>query len=123
MIRFLSLTLLLFLFSIAHLSAQKKEMTSASVMGSVMVSTDGESVFYNMGGPGIKFTKDKLSIGFNMLPSLRFFKDDPRPLVTPLLGAGLIIGYKRFIIGMPVYYLAAKTTWIISGGVGVKLGK
>jgi hypothetical protein len=123
MLRLLSIMILLLVFSFVKLYAQKKEVTMSSITGSMMISTDGKSIFYNMGGPGIKFTKDKLTIGFNMLPSLRFFKDDPRPLVTPLLGAGLIIGYKRFIIGMPVYYLAAKTSWIISGGIGVKLGK
>lgn len=123
MSRILLLFAFFFLMNPCSLFAQNKEVVSASITGSVMVSTDGESLFYNMGGPGIKFTKDQFYISVNMLPTLRYFKDEPRPFVTPLLGTGLIIGYKRFIIGMPVYYLAAKASWIISGGIGIKLGK
>lgn len=123
MSRILLLFAVFFLTNSYSLLAQNKEVVSASITGSIMVSTDGESVYYNMGGPGIKFTKDKFSVMVNMLPTLRFFKDEPRPFVTPLLGVGIMIGYKRFIIGMPVYYLAAKSSWILSGGIGVKLGK
>jgi hypothetical protein len=123
MLRFFSVTILFIVFSFNKLLAQKKDINMTSITGSMMISTDGNSFFYNMGGPGVKFAKEKWTISLNMLPSLRFFKDEPRPLVSPLLGAGLIIGYKRFIFGMPVYYLTAKTSWIITGGVGVKLGK
>jgi hypothetical protein len=103
--------------------AQKRSNVSASITGSAMVSTDGTSVFYNMGGPGIKITKDKWMAGISMLPSLRYFKDDPRPIITPILGGGVSIGYKRLMIGFPLYYIAAKAQWIVSAGLGVKLGK
>jgi hypothetical protein len=103
--------------------AQKTSNVSASITGSAMITTDGVSVFYNMGGPGIKITKDKWMVGISMLPSLRYFKDDPRPIITPILGGGVSIGYKRLMIGFPLYYIAAKAQWIVSAGLGVKLGK
>jgi hypothetical protein len=117
----LSIILLLAVIQISAV-AQKKSIVSASITGSVMLTTDGSSLFYNMGGPGVKFTKNNWMLGINMLPSLRFFKDDPRPFITPMLGAGILIGYKRLMVGVPLYYLSAKSEWIISAGVGVKLG-
>jgi hypothetical protein len=123
----ITIKLMLFIYSLCFfnltLFSQKKGNLSANITGSVMVSTDGTSFFYNMGGPGVKWTKDKWMIGLNLIPSLRFFKDEPRPFVTPMLGAGVIIGYKRWMLGVPMYYLSAKAEWIATVGVGVKLGK
>jgi hypothetical protein len=58
-----------------------------------------------------------------MLPSLRFVEDKPRPFVTPVLGAGLMIGYKSIIAGLPFYYSASQLKWKIAPGIGVKIGK
>ncbi len=91
--------------------------------GSAMLSTDGKSVFFNMGGPGIKLSAKNWSTSISMIPSLRLFEDNPRPLVTPLLGGTLNFSYKRWIIGFPCYYLAAKNNWIFTAGAGVRLGK
>ena len=113
-----------FLFlSVEQVSAQKKEVVSASITGAAIVSTDGKSVFFNMGGPGIKVAKKDWMASINLLPSLRFFEDNPRPFVTPILGTGVCIGYKRFILAVPFYYLSAKAEWIVTAGIGVKLGK
>jgi hypothetical protein len=115
----------LILFSIICLTgfSQSTKKLSASMSGSVMLSTDGKSVFYNMGGPGIKLSAKKWSTSISMIPSLRFFEDEPRPLVTPLLGVALNFSYKRWVIGFPCYYLATKNVWIFTAGAGVRLGK
>jgi hypothetical protein len=116
---------IILLLTIVHISAvaQKKSIVSASITGSVMLTTDGSSLFYNMGGPGVKITKDKWMLLINMLPSLRLYKDEPRPLITPILGGGISIGYKRLMIGFPCYYLAPKSEWVVSAGLGVIFGK
>ena len=103
--------------------SQTDKKFSTSLTGTVMVSTDGKSVFYNMGGPGVKLSGKKWSTSLCMIPSLRFFEDEPRPLVTPLLGLSLNVSYKRWIIGFPCYYLASRNIWILSAGAGVRLGK
>jgi hypothetical protein len=113
------------LFSIICLTgfSQSTKTFSTSITGSAMLSTDGKSVFFNMGGPGIKLSAKNWSTSISMIPSLRFFEDDPRPIVTPLLGVGLNVSYKRWVLGFPCYYLASKSMWILSVGAGVRLGK
>jgi len=103
--------------------AQKTNTISATITGSAVVSTDGKSVFFNMGGPGIRVAKKDWMASINLLPSLRFFEDQPRPFVTPILGTGVFIGYKRFIVAVPLYYLSARSEWIVTAGIGVKLGR
>ena len=103
--------------------AQSDTKISASLAGSVMVSTDGKSVFYNMGGPSVKLTYKKWSGSVNMFPSIRFFDVKGTINVNPILGTGITIGYKRWMIGFPCYYLADKKIWVLTAGAGVRLGK
>jgi hypothetical protein len=103
--------------------AQTEKKIAASLAGSVMLSTDGKSVFYNMGGPSVKLTYKKWSGSVNMFPSLRFFDVKGTINVNPILGAGITIGYKRWMIGFPCYYLADKKIWVLTAGAGVRLGK
>jgi len=103
--------------------AQSKPSTDVSFSGAFMVSTDGKSVFYNMGGPSIKMTKDKWYLSLNMLPSLRFFDVKGTININPILGAGIHIGYKRWMIGFPCYYLSDKKIWVLTAGAGVRLGQ
>jgi len=110
-------------FSSHYSKAQSKPTTDVSFTGALMVSTDGKSVFYNMGGPAVKVVYKKWSASVNMLPSLRFFDVKGTINVNPILGTGITIGYKRWMIGFPCYYLADKKVWIFTAGAGVRLGK
>jgi hypothetical protein len=112
-----------FLLTNTHLSAQQKEITTASITGSVMVSTDGKSVFYNMGGPSVKIAYKKWFAAATMFPSLRFFDSKGTINVNPILGTGITFGYKRYMIGFPCYYLSTKNIWIFTAGAGIRLGK
>jgi hypothetical protein len=93
------------------------------ISGSFIVSFAGKAVYTSFGGPGIKMTTGKWSLGLHMMPSLRFWEDKPRPLITPVLGAGLLAGYKRLIIALPFYYVASEVKWKTGIGIGVKIGK
>ena len=88
-----------------------------------MISTDGESAFFTMGGPGIKLSREGWHLGVYMLPSLRYKKDATAPDITPILGTGLVMGYKRIVLSIPFYYLSATKEWSVAAGIGVKLGK
>ena len=101
----------------------QKTNAKAGFSGMLMAATDGRSVYVNLGGPGVKWSKEEWSAGVYMLPTLRLRDDKPRPLVTPTLGAGVIIGYCKLLFGIPVYYSAADLKWKVAFGLGVKLGK
>jgi len=44
-----------------------------------------------------------------MYPSLRFWDDSPRAFVTPALGFGAFIQYKKASFIAPIYYNSPKT--------------
>jgi len=117
----LFLLLLVCLFSFNVKSQTTKG--SLAVSGMAIVSTDGESAFFTMGGPGIKLARDGWHLGVYMLPSLRFKKDPLTPDVTPILGTGLVMGRKRIVLSIPFYYYSATREWQAGAGIGVKLGK
>ena len=127
MIRLLFFVLLFFGFY-APLRAQQPQQPPQQAPtvdwkmgGQFVVSTDGESMFTNMGGPNVKIECKKIAFTVSMYPSLRFaFKDRPKPLVTPTLGAGAQLTIHRFILAMPCYYLANKQRWTMTLGIGYK---
>lgn len=121
--KILLLTLSVFFLSAFICNAQTEKKVTASFTGAFMISTDGKSVFYNMGGPSVKVAHKKWSASLNMFPSLRFFDVNGTININPILGTGITIGYKRWMIGFPCYYLADKKIWVLTAGAGVRLGK
>jgi len=116
---FLLLMLCLFSFNVKSQTAK----ASLTASGMAIVATDGESAYFTMGGPGVKLARDGWHLGVYMLPSLRCKKDPLTPDITPLLGAGLVMGHKRVVLSIPFYYLSATKQWEVAAGIGVKLGK
>ena len=60
------------------------------------------------------------------MPSVRFYTNNGKVQVAPILGTGLqVYGLKdkRFILSIPFYYLASNNTWIGTVGVGYVLTK
>lgn len=45
-----------------------KQNTNLNIEGQIVVSTNGKAIFYNMGGPAIKFIFQKFALSVNMLP-------------------------------------------------------
>jgi hypothetical protein len=116
-----------FLFLQLHSFAQlgnNPPKTSFTVEGQVAVTTSGEGVYLNFGGPCMKYSFKKIAFSIGMLPSLRFEQDKPRHFVTPILGAGLQVYFlkdRRFIASFPCYYISTKTTWKVTAGLGYLL--
>lgn len=95
------------------LFAQKK------VEGQVALTTNGRGVFLNFGGPGVKFFQGLL--GINLMPTLRFQREEPKSFVTPLLGFGpqlFLLKEKKMILSIPFYYNASNNKWTMSAGLG-----
>lgn len=122
---------LLFVFMICfqtNLFAQDNKPTfSLGFDGQIAVTTDGTFVFANMGGPGIRMKYKSTTFSINMFPSLSFYDNPARPLVTPSLGAGIQMTYKRFVLCLPAYLVREKNQtkekWVYTAGIGFKLSK
>jgi len=71
----------------------------------------------------LRFQYKKIAWGFGMYPSLRFWEDAPRTFVTPSLGFGAFIQYKKVSLITPIYYNSPKNEWIPSVGLAYKLNK
>lgn len=110
------------------LEQPKDKKFALSFDGQIVVATNGDAVFTNFGGPGLRMKPSKsLAFAINMLPSLSFIENAPRPLVTPTLGVGFQLSYKQFILCLPLYYVAPKGSsvqnWTMAFGIGYRLSK
>ena len=103
-----------------------EKQTQLYIEGQLAVSTDGKGVFFNMGGPNIKFVYPKFSFAINMMPSLRFQEDKVKSFVTPMLGFGpqfYFLKDKRFLVSFPAYYNTGNSKWTFTAGLGYVLTK
>lgn len=82
--------------------------------------------FINFTGPNISFKNKDLKLILGMLPSLRIKEDKSsgtrNSAITPNLGAGLTIVYKKWAVQLPVYYnsktLIQNGAWKAGIGLG-----
>lgn len=124
------------LFSTVSLFAQhtpkEKPKVSMKSVGSISASyhAGSESAFLNFGGPGVRLDYGKFGISYHMFPSLRYFHGDitdqtnpyrVKTEITPMLGTGLQLQYKKLAIVLPMYYFPSNNVWIVSAGLGYKL--
>ncbi|MBI5857713.1 MAG: hypothetical protein HZB42_08680 [Sphingobacteriales bacterium] len=85
------------------------------------MATDFHSVYTMYGGPAIKFSFSKnLYASISMYPSLRWKNDPVKSTALPMLGAGIQIGYKSFILALPFYYISSENKWKAAPGIGVR---
>lgn len=104
--------------------AQKKDSISKplDIVGQIGFSYakfhSNDNYFVNLGGPTVKYTHKKTTIGLSFYPSLRY---EPKiEKLSPILGAGLQCSYKKVILLMPCYYLASNNVWLGTIGIGYK---
>ena len=110
----------------SRLSAQTEKKPDFKIEGQIVVATNGKAGFFTLGGPSLKFSFAKFAFGINMIPSLKFEDDKPKPMVIPILGFGPQFYFfkdKRFVLSFPCYYYSSKNTWTISAGAGYVLTK
>jgi len=120
-----SLFLFLCLFSTHFLFAQTESKPAVQSEwgfdGQCMLSTDGKYGFVNFGGPNIQLTIKKVKISVGMYPSLRYFDANGKPDLTPSLGFGLMLNYKKLVIGLPCYYVGEENRTVATFGIGIRL--
>lgn len=117
----LILALLFGLNTYSQTESKSEDRFQWSFEGQFVAATDGRGMYTNFGGPGLKWNFKYFSIGFNMMPSLRFENQPKTPLVTPILGTGpqlYLLKNRRLIISVPMYYIASRQMWTFTGGIG-----
>lgn len=118
--------LIILFVHVSKAQTETKAVPLFNIEGQLAITTNGKALWYNMGGPSIKFNFKKVSFSLGMFPSLKFEQDESHPIVVPILGVGLqlyFLNNKRFVMSFPCYYLAAKNSWELTGGIGYVLTK
>jgi len=103
-----------------------KQTSNLNIEGQIGLTTNTESLFFNLGGPTLRFSFPKFAVGATMFPSLKVENKASKLTVTPLLGAGpqfCFLKDKRFILEFPCYYTASKASWTFTMGIGYILTK
>jgi hypothetical protein len=100
-----------------------KKANNWRIEGQMGISTNGKAVFLCFGGPNLRFQYKKIAFGLSLYPSLRFWEDKPRTFITPTLGMGAYLMYKRWGLACPMYYNAGKNEWMPTGGIIFRLSK
>lgn len=88
--------------------------------GIISLATDGNYGFFCLGGPSIGITQGNWRIAINLYPSLRIGRPEgsPSPTITPTLGSGIYLAYKRAIFLVPFHYISEQRTWTVALGFG-----
>lgn len=87
------------------------------VIGTFGVSYWSKNMFVNLGGPSLKFNYKKMGIMLSFFPSLRTSFETPVITLTPILGTGACIYYKKIALTAPCYYIANRNIWVVSYGI------
>jgi hypothetical protein len=111
----------------AETKTEPKPTFTVGFDGQIAATTNGTYSFLNFGGPSLRMNAKPFVFSINMFPSLSFYDNPARPFVTPSLGFGCQIAYKKFILCLPLYLVRDKATlpeyWIFTAGIGYKFGK
>jgi hypothetical protein len=109
------------LLSFAPASAQSKK-ADWSITGMAAVLYDGNSAYFTLGGPSISVKSGRFQAGVNMLPSLRYQRDEKSNSreIIPTLGTGLTIGYAKVCLLLGFYYYPSTSSWRFATGVGFR---
>ena len=114
------------MFTLISAFSQEEQKSSLNMEGQITATTNGKDLFFNLGGPTLKFNYPKFAFAWTFMPSFRFHDVKGSIQVAPILGTGLQVYSlkdKRFIVSLPFYYLASNNTWIGTIGVGYVLSK
>ena len=84
--------------------------------------------FLNFTGPNFNFTHHDTKIMLGMLPSIRIKEDKSNStknsIITPNLGMGITVAYKKLALQIPLYYNAKTSAedgkWKVGIGVGYR---
>ena len=116
--------LLVFIAGPSALFAQPE--SSWQLKGFVGVNQSTKATYLTLGGPGISLTRGHAEIALRLLPAIRFdhksaFRGQPGGII-PVVGGGLQVRYKRYLLNAPLGYFA-RGEWELAAGLGFLLTK
>jgi hypothetical protein len=93
--------------------------------GILSLATDGQYTFFCLGGPSVGISQGNWRIAINMYPSLRIGRPEgsPSPVITPTLGTGIYVAYKRVLLLVPLHYISEERKWTVAVGLGWRVTK
>lgn len=92
-----------------------------NIAGQVSILSDFRAISYlNIGGPNIRFIKNKNYVGLSFLPSLRLANEVNRPFFTPTTGFGLELSIKHIIFTSAFFYNSSAFKWKYATGIGYR---
>lgn len=88
--------------------------------GIISMSTNGKYGFFCLGGPSVGISQGHWRVAINMYPSLRIGRPEGSlaPQITPTLGTGVYVAYKRAILLVPFHYITEDRAWTTAIGLG-----
>jgi hypothetical protein len=85
----ITLIAVLLMVACAGIFAQTEQQTNhINIEGQIAMTTNGNALFVNLGGPAIRFNLQKFSIGGTFFPTLKFENKASKLVVTACLGVG-----------------------------------
>jgi hypothetical protein len=94
--------------------------------GIVVFGYVDHGAFINFTGPNISYKNKDIKLILGMLPSLRIKEDKSEGTrnspITPNLGAGLTVVYKKIALQLPVYYNTKTSNQNGAWKIGIGLG-
>lgn len=115
--------------SMLNFAQENNSKVNASFFDGIVVAGYVDNgAFINFTGPNINFVHHQTKFILGMLPSLRI-KEDKSPttknsIITPNLGMGITVAYKKLALQIPLYYNAKTTAadgkWKIGVGIGYR---
>jgi hypothetical protein len=104
---------------------KKTTIKTTAFTSQFLLSTDLKAVYLNFVGGSIKYTSGESSIGLTVFPSLRFGnavneESASDPKVVPGLAVGPMLTHRKLMFAAPVFYHGK---WLVTVGVGIKIGK
>ncbi|MCD9853132.1 hypothetical protein LUD75_00320 [Epilithonimonas sp. JDS] len=119
----------LLFISILNFAQEKDSKVNVSFFDGIAVAGYvDKGAFLNFTGPNVNFVHHQTKFMLGMLPSVRIKEDNSsttkNSIVTPNLGMGITVAYKKLAIQIPLYYNAKTATadgkWKMGIGVGYR---
>lgn len=107
-------------------SQNNPERAKGAFSAQFLISTDLKSVNLHMIGGNFKYSIGNNGYSVALMPTLSFKEDHPedgkrkKPFVRPGFSIGPLYQYKRYMVGIPIFYQDDK--WHLNIGIGMRVG-
>jgi hypothetical protein len=108
-----------------EINGKKPLKIEAPFKAQFLMSIDITSLYFHYVSGSIKYSQKNFSISVTCFPAFRYVFDKSKneklkavPSFHPGLAVGPVLQYKKWLLGMPVFYSGAEAKWNLTVGVG-----